>query len=49
MSKAGIIALTRSLAHDYGKSGFRTNVVLPGAIKTTGTIAGEGCHFKRTA
>jgi NAD(P)-dependent dehydrogenase (short-subunit alcohol dehydrogenase family) len=37
MSKAGIIALTRSLAHDYGKSGFRANVVLPGAIKTAGT------------
>jgi NAD(P)-dependent dehydrogenase (short-subunit alcohol dehydrogenase family) len=36
MSKAGIIALTRSLARDYGKSGFRANVVLPGAISTAG-------------
>lgn len=37
VSKAGVIALTRSLARDYGKSGFRANVVLPGAIKTPGT------------
>ena len=37
MSKAGVIALTRSLARDFGKSGFRVNVVLPGAIRTSGT------------
>jgi NAD(P)-dependent dehydrogenase (short-subunit alcohol dehydrogenase family) len=37
VSKAGVIALTRSLARDYGKSGFRVNVVLPGAIRTAGT------------
>jgi NAD(P)-dependent dehydrogenase (short-subunit alcohol dehydrogenase family) len=37
MSKAGVIALSRSLARDYGSLGFRTNVVLPGAIKTPGT------------
>jgi len=37
ISKAGIIALTRSLARDYGKMGFRANVVLPGAIMTPGT------------
>jgi len=37
MSKAGVIALTRSLARDYGKDGFRANVILPGAIKTSGT------------
>jgi len=37
MSKAGVIALKRSLARDYGKSGFRVNVVLPGAIRTAGT------------
>ncbi len=37
VSKAGVIALTRSLARDYGKSGFRVNVVLPGAIRTSGT------------
>jgi len=37
MSKAGVIALTRSLARDYGKKGFRANVLLPGAIMTGGT------------
>lgn len=37
MSKAGIISLTRSLSHAYGRQGFRVNVLLPGAIKTPGT------------
>ncbi len=37
MSKAGVIALTRALAHAYGKQGFRVNVLVPGAIKTPGT------------
>lgn len=37
MGKAGVIALTRSLARDYGSLGFRVNVILPGAIKTPGT------------
>ncbi len=37
MSKAGIIALTRSLAHAFGRQGFRVNALLPGAIKTPGT------------
>lgn len=37
LSKAGVIALTRSLARDYGKKGFRSNLILPGAIKTPGT------------
>lgn len=36
-SKAGIIALTRGLAHDYGRRGIRANVVVPGAIRTPGT------------
>ena len=39
VSKAGIIALTRSLARDYGYLGFRSNVLLPGAINTPGTKA----------
>ena len=39
MSKAGVIALSRSLARDYGRSGFRVNVVLPGGIKTPSTKA----------
>ncbi|WIG58593.1 MAG: Oxidoreductase, short-chain dehydrogenase/reductase family [Ktedonobacterales bacterium] len=37
VSKAGIIALTRSLAHAFGRQGFRVNALLPGAIKTPGT------------
>jgi NAD(P)-dependent dehydrogenase (short-subunit alcohol dehydrogenase family) len=37
VSKAGIIALTRSLAHAFGKQGFRVNALVPGAIKTPGT------------
>jgi 3-oxoacyl-[acyl-carrier protein] reductase len=37
ISKAGVISLTRSIARDYGKKGFRANVVLPGAIRTEGT------------
>lgn len=36
MSKAGVIALTRSLANDYGKE-FRVNVLVPGGILTPGT------------
>jgi 3-oxoacyl-[acyl-carrier protein] reductase len=37
VSKIGVIGLTRSLARDYGKDGFKINVILPGAIKTPGT------------
>lgn len=39
VSKAGVLALTRSLARDYGGKGYRTNVVIPGAITTPGTQA----------
>lgn len=37
MSKAAILALTGNLANQYGRKGFRVNVILPGAIKTPGT------------
>ncbi|MGM0365478.1 MAG: SDR family NAD(P)-dependent oxidoreductase [Actinomycetota bacterium] len=37
LTKSGIIGLTRSLARDYGKMGYRANVILPGAIRTPGT------------
>jgi NAD(P)-dependent dehydrogenase (short-subunit alcohol dehydrogenase family) len=33
-SKAGILALTRTLAVEYGKQGLRANCVCPGSIKT---------------
>ena len=34
ISKAGVIALTRSLAKEYGRHGFRVNVIVPGGIMT---------------
>jgi NAD(P)-dependent dehydrogenase (short-subunit alcohol dehydrogenase family) len=37
ISKSGVISLTRSIARDYGRKGFKANVILPGAIKTPGT------------
>ncbi|MBM4466305.1 MAG: SDR family oxidoreductase [Chloroflexi bacterium] len=37
MSKAGVIALTRSLAKEHGKHGFRINAIVPGGIITPGT------------
>jgi NAD(P)-dependent dehydrogenase (short-subunit alcohol dehydrogenase family) len=39
ISKAGVIALTRSLAKEYGKNGFRVNAIVPGGIITPGTKA----------
>jgi len=39
VSKAGVIALTRSLAKEYGKDGFRINAIIPGGIITSGTKA----------
>jgi NAD(P)-dependent dehydrogenase (short-subunit alcohol dehydrogenase family) len=37
VSKAGVVALTRALAKEHGKDGFRINVLLPGGIITEGT------------
>ncbi len=37
VSKAGVIALTRALAKEHGKDGFRINAILPGGIITPGT------------
>ncbi len=36
-SKAGVMALTRTLAVEYGKKGLRANAVSPGSIKTAMT------------
>ncbi len=36
-SKAGVLALTRALAKDYGKDGFRINALMPGGVNTPGT------------
>ncbi len=36
VSKMGVIALTRALAREYGKRGFRVNAIIPGGIKTPG-------------
>ena len=48
MSKAGIMALTRALANEYGKHGFRMNVLLPGGVWTSGTknLAKEAIKLK---
>ena len=37
LSKAGVIALTRALAKEHGKHGFRINALVPGGIITRGT------------
>jgi NAD(P)-dependent dehydrogenase (short-subunit alcohol dehydrogenase family) len=48
ISKTGVIALTRSLAKEYGKHGFRINVIIPGGIVTPGTkaVAKQISQFK---
>ena len=37
LSKAGVLALTRSLAKRFGGEGFRINAIIPGGIRTEGT------------
>jgi len=48
VSKAGVIALTRALAKEYGRHGFRINAILPGGIITPGTkaVAKQLLRFK---
>jgi NAD(P)-dependent dehydrogenase (short-subunit alcohol dehydrogenase family) len=48
VSKAGVMVLSRALAGEYGKHGFRINVLVPGGIWTTGTrnLAKEAMKFK---
>jgi NAD(P)-dependent dehydrogenase (short-subunit alcohol dehydrogenase family) len=48
-SKAGVLALTYTLAIEYGKQGVRTNAVCPGSITTPMTKAPtfpDGAHMK---
>lgn len=37
MSKVGVITLTRDLAREFGRKGFRVNAILPGGIISPGT------------
>lgn len=37
LSKVGIITLTRALAAEYGRQGFRINALVPGGVLTPGT------------
>jgi 3-oxoacyl-[acyl-carrier protein] reductase len=48
ISKAGVMVLSRALASEYGKRGFRINVLVPGGIWTQGTrsLAKEAMKFK---
>jgi NAD(P)-dependent dehydrogenase (short-subunit alcohol dehydrogenase family) len=48
VSKAGVMVLSRALASEYGKNGFRINVLVPGGIWTQGTksLAKEAMKFK---
>lgn len=39
VGKAGVIALTRALAKEHGRHGFRVNAIVPGGIITEGTKA----------
>jgi 3-oxoacyl-[acyl-carrier protein] reductase len=48
ISKAGVMVLSRALASEYGKHGFRINVLVPGGIWTSGTksVAKEAMKLK---
>jgi NAD(P)-dependent dehydrogenase (short-subunit alcohol dehydrogenase family) len=48
ISKAGVMVLSRALASEYGKHGFRINVLVPGGIWTSGTknVAKDAINFK---
>jgi 3-oxoacyl-[acyl-carrier protein] reductase len=46
ISKAGVLALTRALAKEHAKHGFRVNAILPGGIITNGTKAAAKKFFQ---
>jgi len=47
ISKVGVLVLTRALAAEYGRSGFRINALVPGGVVTPGTkkLAKEALKF----
>ncbi|MCC6299629.1 MAG: SDR family oxidoreductase [Anaerolineales bacterium] len=46
VSKAGVIALTRALAKEHARHGFRVNAIVPGGIITRGTLAAVKQMFR---
>ncbi len=46
VSKAGVIALTRALAKEHARRGFRVNALVPGGIVTSGTLAAAKQIFR---
>jgi 3-oxoacyl-[acyl-carrier protein] reductase len=48
ISKAGVMVLSRALASEFGKRGFRINVLVPGGIWTQGTksLAKDALKFR---
>lgn len=46
VAKAGVLALTRGLAHAYGRDGYRVNALVPGAIRTPGTNRLRGAAMR---
>jgi len=48
ISKAGVMVFSRALASEYGRHGFRINVLVPGGIWTSGTksLAKEAMKLK---
>lgn len=48
ISKAGVMVLSRALASEYGRHGFRINVLVPGGVWTSGTksLAKEAMKLK---
>jgi len=47
ISKAGVMVLSRALASEYGRHGFRINILVPGGIWTQGTksLAKQAIRF----
>ena len=46
VSKAGVVALTRALAKEHARHGFRVNALLPGGVLTPGTRAAARQIFR---